>query len=42
MLGFLKLFSDNSVELAFIINDGAYLVDVRTTGEFRSGTRREP
>ncbi|MBK7098250.1 MAG: rhodanese-like domain-containing protein [Sphingobacteriales bacterium] len=39
MLGFLKkLFSDNSAELEAIINDGAYLVDVRTTGEFRSGS----
>ena len=40
MLGFLKkLFGGgDNTELQNAINDGAFLVDVRTPGEFRSGS----
>lgn len=39
MLSFLKkLFGGNNAELENAINGGAFLVDVRTPGEFRSGS----
>lgn len=39
MFGFLKkLLGGNNEELENVINDGAFLVDVRTPGEFASGS----
>ncbi|MFT3902989.1 MAG: rhodanese-like domain-containing protein [Niabella sp.] len=39
MFNMLKnLFKDNSAELQQIINDNAFLVDVRTPGEFKGGS----
>jgi phage shock protein E len=34
---FKKLFSNNTEELKAIVNDGAYLVDVRSKAEYESG-----
>jgi len=42
-MGFFDMFKTNSVsseELATIINDGAFLVDVRSAGEFAGGSAK--
>jgi rhodanese-related sulfurtransferase len=42
-MGFFDMFKTNSVsteELAAIINDGAFLVDVRSAGEFAGGSAK--